>query len=67
MAGITPAQGRELLESSHMSDFLITCQGREIKTHRVILASVYGFFKVLFKHDFKVIKTLLLHPTAKLT
>ena len=67
MAGITPAQGRELLESGHMSDFLITCQGREIKTHKVILATVSDFFKLLFKHNFKVIKTSQRHPRAKLT
>ena len=54
MAGLTPAQGRQLLESGDHSDFLITCQGREIKVHKNLLASVSDFFRLLFKHDFKV-------------
>lgn len=58
MAGIPRPAGEDLLQSGILSDFVLKIGDNEIKAHRCILAAASGYFKALFRSNFKVSQCL---------
>jgi hypothetical protein len=54
MSGVPISAFRQFLSSGTHTDFVVACQGTEIKVHNLIIAAGSDFFNGVCKAGFKV-------------